>query len=68
MIDTYGTDALRFYLMTAGAPGGDIKMDVKVVDGQKRVERIEGARNFANKIWNAARYVMTRVESSEFEG
>jgi valyl-tRNA synthetase len=64
MIDTYGTDALRFYLITAGAAGGDIKMDVKVVDGRKRVERIEGARNFANKIWNAARYVIGKVESS----
>ncbi|MGQ9905087.1 MAG: valine--tRNA ligase, partial [Anaerolineae bacterium] len=63
MIETYGTDALRFYLVTAGAPGGDIKMDVKIVDGKKRVERIEGARNFANKLWNATRYVIGRVEA-----
>ncbi len=63
MIETYGTDALRFYLVTAGAPGGDIKMDVKIVDGKKRVERIEGARNFANKLWNATRYVIGRVDS-----
>ncbi|HEY3289011.1 MAG TPA: valine--tRNA ligase, partial [Anaerolineae bacterium] len=63
MIEVYGTDALRFYLITAGAAGGDIKMDVKVVDGQKRVERIEGARNFANKLWNAVRFVIGKVES-----
>ncbi|MCS7059725.1 MAG: valine--tRNA ligase [Anaerolineae bacterium] len=64
MIETYGADALRFYLVTAGAPGGDIKVDVKIVDGKKRVERIEGARNFANKLWNAARYVMGRLSGS----
>ncbi len=63
MIETYGTDALRFYLVTAGAPGGDIKMDVKIIDGKKRVERIEGARNFANKLWNATRYVIGRVDA-----
>ena len=63
MIDIYGTDALRFYLVTAGAAGGDIKIDVKIVDGKKRVERIEGARNFANKLWNAARFVLGKVEA-----
>jgi valyl-tRNA synthetase len=63
MIDAYGTDALRFYLITAGAAGGDIKMDVKLVDGKKRVERIEGARNFANKLWNAVRYVLGKVDA-----
>ena len=67
MIDTYGTDALRFYLITAGGPGGDIKMDVKVVDGKKRVERIEGARNFANKLWNAVRYALTKVEGGRMK-
>jgi valyl-tRNA synthetase len=72
MIDVYGCDALRFYLITAGAPGNDIKMDVKVVDGKKTVERIEGARNFANKLWNAARFVFGKVEGLDrfevFEG
>ena len=64
MIDAYGCDALRFYLITAGAPGNDIKVEVKTVDGKKQVERIEGARNFANKLWNAARFVLGKIESS----
>ena len=63
MIDAYGCDALRFYLITAGAPGNDIKVEVKTVDGKKQVERIEGARNFANKLWNAARFVITKVSA-----
>jgi valyl-tRNA synthetase len=63
LVDTYGTDALRFYLITAGSPGGDIKVDVKIVGGQKQVERIEGARNFANKLWNAVRFVLGKIES-----
>ena len=63
MIEIYGTDALRYYLITAGAAGGDIKMDVKTVDGQKRVERVDGARNFANKLWNAIRYVIGKIET-----
>jgi valyl-tRNA synthetase len=67
MTDIYGADALRFYLVTAGAPGNDIKVDVKVVDGKKQVERIEGARNFANKLWNAARFVMSKLVNSNFD-
>jgi valyl-tRNA synthetase len=65
LIETYGTDAMRFYLITAGSPGGDVKMDVKVVDGKKQVERIEGARNFANKLWNAVRFVLGKIESAQ---
>jgi valyl-tRNA synthetase len=65
MTDVYGADALRFYLVTAGAPGNDIKIDVKVVDGKKQVERIEGARNFANKLWNASRFVLSKIENEE---
>lgn len=61
LIDTYGTDALRFFLVTAGAPGNDIKMDARKVDGKWRSDRIEGARNFANKLWNAARFVLGKV-------
>ena len=63
LIATYGTDALRFFLITAGSPGGDIKVDVKIVAGRKQVDRIEGARNFANKLWNAVRYVLGKVEA-----
>jgi len=62
LIDTYGTDALRFYLITAGAPGNDIKMDAKKgADGKWRSERMEGARNFANKLWNATRFVLGKL-------
>ena len=65
MINTYGADALRFYLLTAGAPGNDIKVDVKIApDGRKSVEQIEGARNFANKLWNAARFVIGKLEGA----
>ncbi|MCS6847473.1 MAG: valine--tRNA ligase [Anaerolineae bacterium] len=64
LIDTYGTDALRFFLVTAGAPGNDIKMDARKVDGKWRSDRIEGARNFANKLWNAARFVLGKVSET----
>jgi valyl-tRNA synthetase len=54
LIDQYGTDALRFALTTGTAPGNDLR----ITDG-----KLESARNFANKIWNAARYVMTSLEA-----
>ena len=47
VMEQYGTDALRFTLATMASPGRDIKL---------AEERIEGNRNFANKIWNAARF------------
>ncbi|HEX6799141.1 MAG TPA: valine--tRNA ligase [Ktedonobacterales bacterium] len=53
LMDEYGTDALRFTLATSGTPGNDIKLSVN---------RIVGNRNFANKIWNAARFVMGQTE------
>ena len=53
MIDQYGTDAFRFTLAAFAAQGRDIKMST---------ERIEGYRNFANKIWNASRFVMMNLE------
>ena len=49
LMDQYGTDALRFTLATSSTPGNDIKLSTN---------RIVGNRNFANKIWNAARYVI----------
>ena len=55
LIDRYGCDALRFTLVTSGTPGNDIKLDEK---------KVEAARNFANKIWNAARFVVTNLDST----
>jgi valyl-tRNA synthetase len=53
VIDQYGSDALRFTLLTTSTPGNDTKLDVT---------RIAGNRNFANKIWNAARFVIGQTE------
>ena len=53
LIELYGTDALRFALTTGTAPGNDLR----ITEG-----KLEAARNFANKVWNAARYVMTSLE------
>ncbi len=51
----YGSDALRFTLITAGAPGADMKLSV---------QRVESNRNFGTKIWNATRYVLRSVEGA----
>ena len=53
MVERYGTDALRFALTTGTAPGSDLRF----TEG-----RLEAARNFANKVWNAARFVLTSLE------
>ena len=52
LIAQYGTDALRFTLLTGGTPGNDIKL---------AESRVEASRNFANKIWNAARFVIMKL-------
>ncbi|ACO84415.1 valine--tRNA ligase [Clostridium botulinum] len=52
VIDEYGADALRFTLVTGNAPGNDIRY---------YPERVEAARNFANKIWNASRFVLMNL-------
>jgi len=52
LIRDYGTDALRFSLLTGGTPGNDMKLSIT---------RIESNRNFANKIWNAARFVIMNL-------
>jgi len=54
VIDAYGTDALRFTLATSSTPGNNMKF-VK--------SRVEGNRNFATKLWNAARYVLSQVDA-----
>ncbi|GCE05274.1 valine--tRNA ligase [Dictyobacter aurantiacus] len=52
VMDKFGTDALRFTLATSSTPGNDMKL----ID-----ERIVGNRNFANKIWNASRFVLMKT-------
>jgi len=53
-IDQYGTDALRFALTTGTAPGNDTRFSD---------DRLEAARNFANKLWNVGRFVLREIES-----
>ena len=55
-IDAYGTDALRFTLTTGNAPGNDLRIS----DG-----KLAASRNFVNKVWNAARYVLTNLSETQ---
>ena len=55
VIDQYGADALRMTLMTGNAPGNDMRF---------YYERVEASRNFANKIWNASRFIMMNMEKA----
>ncbi len=56
LIQQFGTDALRFALTTGTAPGNDLRL------GESK---LESSRNFANKLWNAARFVMTSLEGAD---
>ncbi|MBM3926810.1 MAG: valine--tRNA ligase [SAR202 cluster bacterium] len=56
LIDLYGTDALRFALTTGTAPGNDLRLSEK---------KLESARNFANKLWNASRFVISNLEKAD---
>ena len=56
VMDQQGTDALRFTLATSGTPGQDLNLNP---------DRIEAARNFANKIWNITRFVLTKLDVLE---
>jgi valyl-tRNA synthetase len=56
LISEYGADALRFSLLTGSTPGNDMKLNT---------QRIEGNRNFGNKIWNAARFVIMNLQGRE---
>jgi valyl-tRNA synthetase len=58
VLERYGTDALRFVLATGGAPGNDMRISD---------ERLEGGRNFANKFWNAARFVISSLGDAVVE-
>jgi len=54
-LEKYGTDALRFALSTGTSPGNDLKLTTS---------RLEAGRNFANKLWNASRFVVRSIESN----
>jgi valyl-tRNA synthetase len=56
VIDQYGADALRFMLLSGIAPGSDIRY---------QTEKIEAARNFANKLWNASRFVIMNLQDED---
>ena len=56
IIEKYGADALRFTLITGNAPGNDMRFSDK---------KVQASRNFANKIWNASRFVLMNLEINE---
>ena len=59
VIEKYGADALRFTLITGNAPGNDMRF---------YWERVEANRNFANKIWNASRFIMMNIDKADADG
>lgn len=58
VIEKYGADAMRYMLSTSSTPGQDLRF---------HWERVEQARNFANKIWNASRFALMNLEGVKFE-
>jgi len=56
VIDQYGSDALRFTLLTGSTPGNDVNLSLT---------RVEANRNFANKMWNAARFVLSQMTNDQ---
>jgi valyl-tRNA synthetase len=56
IIEKYGTDALRFALSTGNSPGNDMRLGA---------HKLEGSRNFTNKLWNAARFVITNLDGAD---
>ena len=59
VIDKYGADALRFTLANGNSPGNDMRYSDK---------KVEASRNFANKLWNAARFILMNLDGSEEVG
>lgn len=57
VIDQYGADALRFMLCTGNSPGNDFRF---------YMEKVEASRNFANKLWNASRFVLMGLEDNDY--
>lgn len=58
VIESHGADSLRFMLVTGNTPGNDLRF---------HFERLEGARNFANKLWNASRFALMNLEDYDPE-
>ena len=58
VISVYGADALRFTLVTANSPGNDLRFSE---------EKVSASRNFANKIWNAARFILMNIEGKDID-
>ena len=58
IIDKYGADALRFTLVTGNSPGNDMRFST---------EKVESSRNFANKIWNASRFIQMNLTIDKAE-
>ncbi len=58
IIAEYGADALRFTLVTGNSPGNDMRFSE---------EKVAASRNFANKIWNAARFILMNIEGKDIE-
>jgi valyl-tRNA synthetase len=58
IIDQYGADALRFMLMTGITPGNDMRF---------KTDKLESSRNFANKLWNASRFVIMNLQDEKGE-
>lgn len=58
IIEQYGADALRFMLMTGVSPGNDTRF---------KIEKLESCRNFANKLWNASRFVLMNLKDSSMD-
>ena len=56
IIEQYGADALRLTLVTGNAPGNDMRF---------YMERVESSRNFANKLWNASRFIMMNLDKAD---
>jgi valyl-tRNA synthetase len=59
VIESHGADSLRFMLVTGNTPGNDLRF---------HFERLEGARNFANKLWNASRFTLMNLEDFDPSG
>ena len=56
VIAQYGADALRFTLVTGNSPGNDLRFSQ---------EKVEASRNFANKIWNASRFILMNIDGHD---